>query len=65
MENSDSFQAYPGKLAKQVLFDGTKRATGVRVDTAGTEYVLSAKKEVILAAGVVGYTFWLSGRELC
>lgn len=65
MENPDSFQTYPGTLAKQVLFDGAKRATGVRVDTAGTEYVLSAKKEVILAAGVVGYTFWLSGRELC
>ncbi|BCR89569.1 GMC family oxidoreductase [Aspergillus chevalieri] len=52
MKNSDSFQTYPGTLAKQVLFDGAKRATGVRVDTAGTEYVLSAKKEVILAAGV-------------
>lgn len=57
MENSDSFQVYPGTLAKQVLFDGAKKATGVRVNTAGTEFVLSAKKEVILAAGVVGYMF--------
>ncbi|CAD6442953.1 41bc22b2-53f8-4e3f-aa10-f22bb75edc66 [Sclerotinia trifoliorum] len=41
---------YPNTLAKQILFDG-KKATGVRVNTAGWEYILSAKKEVILAAG--------------
>ncbi|KAH8703285.1 glucose-methanol-choline oxidoreductase [Talaromyces proteolyticus] len=42
---------YPETLAKKVLFDGTK-AIGVLVDTSGAEYVLSAKKEVIVSAGV-------------
>lgn len=41
---------YPQTLAKKVLFEGTK-ATGVLVDTSGTEYVLSANKEVIISAG--------------
>ena len=45
---------HPLTLAKQILFDTTsanKKATGVRVDTAGISYVLSARKEVILSAG--------------
>ena len=50
-----SLQIYQRTLAKQILFDG-KTATGVRVVTAGTSYVLSAKKEVILAAGPVSQT---------
>lgn len=41
-------------LAKQILFDSNKKATGVRVDTAGISYVLSARKEVILTAGAFG-----------
>lgn len=39
-------------LAKRILFTGTV-ATGVTVDTAGAVYTLSARKEVILAAGSV------------
>lgn len=39
--------------AKRILFDG-KTATGVVVTTQGLEYTLSARKEVILAAGVFG-----------
>lgn len=38
-------------LAKKILFDENRSATGVSVDTAGKKYVLSAKKEVILSAG--------------
>jgi choline dehydrogenase len=42
---------YPHSQATKILFDGTT-ATGVRVDTNGTIYTLSASKEVILSAGV-------------
>jgi choline dehydrogenase len=38
-------------LAKTIVFDAQKRATGVVVDTAGKRYTLSAKREVILSAG--------------
>ncbi|KAI9786522.1 MAG: hypothetical protein M1816_007904 [Peltula sp. TS41687] len=38
-------------LAKRILFDGNKVATGVLVDTEGAKYTLSAKKELILSAG--------------
>ncbi|KAI1126139.1 putative glucose-methanol-choline oxidoreductase [Nemania abortiva] len=44
---------YQLTMAKQVLFNG-KTATGVVVDTEGLQYTLSARKEVILAAGVFG-----------
>lgn len=39
-------------LAKKVVFDDKKTATGVRVSTGGKQYTLSAKKEVILSTGV-------------
>ncbi|TGJ84435.1 hypothetical protein E0Z10_g4322 [Xylaria hypoxylon] len=38
-------------LAKRVLFDGQKRATGVMVDTQGLQYTIRARKEVIVSAG--------------
>ncbi|KAI1404103.1 GMC oxidoreductase [Hypoxylon fuscum] len=41
-------------MAKKVLFDDSKSATGVLVDTAGMEYTISARKEVILSGGVIG-----------
>lgn len=41
---------YTESLAKRILFNG-KTAAGVRVDTGGKEYVLSATKEIILSAG--------------
>jgi hypothetical protein len=40
-------------MAKQVLFDGNKTATGVVVETGGFNYTLSANKEIILSAGAV------------
>lgn len=46
-----ALKVHPLTLAKQILFDANTKATGVRVDTAGDSYVLSASKEVILAAG--------------
>ncbi|KAK4452511.1 glucose-methanol-choline oxidoreductase [Podospora aff. communis PSN243] len=48
------YTIYHLTLAKKVLFDGNKTATGVVVDTLGAKYTLSAKKEVILSAGVFG-----------
>lgn len=41
-------------LAKKIIFNKDREATGVLVDTAGVEYVLSARKEVILSSGVFG-----------
>ncbi|KAI1374268.1 GMC oxidoreductase [Hypoxylon crocopeplum] len=38
-------------LAKRVVFDGQKRATGVLVDTQGLQYTIRARKEVIVSAG--------------
>ena len=42
---------YPLTLAKKILFDEDKKATGVMIDFGGLPYSLSAKKEVILSAG--------------
>lgn len=44
---------YLRTLAKKILFDTNKTANGVLVETNGAEYTISAKKEVILSAGVV------------
>ena len=46
-----ALKVHPLTLAKQILFDANKKATGVRVDTAGVSYILSASKEVIVSAG--------------
>ena len=51
--SSSTLQVYQQTLAKMILFDENKTATGVSVVTAGREYTLSARKEVILAAGPV------------
>ena len=47
-----ALMVYPLAMAKQILFDANKKATGVVVETEGLSYVLSASKEVILSAGV-------------
>ena len=44
---------YQRTLAKSLILNDTRVATGVVVDTFGKTYSLSAKKEVIVAAGVV------------
>lgn len=51
--DTTSLKVYTNTLAHKVLFDGQKAATGVLVETDGGTYTLSAKKEVILSAGVV------------
>ena len=51
---------YHSTLAKKIVFDDEKRATGVLVAAKGQvdyKFVLSAKREVIVSAGVAGYPF--------
>ena len=43
---------YKSTLAKRILFENGE-ATGVSVNSGGIEYQISARKEVILSAGVV------------
>ena len=50
---TSSLQVYKQTLAKNVIFDANKTATGVNVQTVNELYTLSARKEVILAAGAV------------
>ncbi|RDL41345.1 uncharacterized protein BP5553_01324 [Venustampulla echinocandica] len=52
LSKNSQLQVYKTSLAKQILFDSNKRATGVLVDTAGVKYNLLARKEVIVSAGV-------------
>lgn len=49
-----ALKVHPLTQAKRILFDDNKKATGVRVSTAGVSYVISARKEVILSAGCYG-----------
>ena len=52
--NNSHFRVYKNTIAKKILFDGTT-ATGVQVETDGLSYTLSARKEVIVSAGVVSH----------
>ena len=49
-----NYVVYQTTMAKKIMFDANKKATGVVVDTEGREYTLAATKEVILTAGVFG-----------
>ncbi|RDW60603.1 glucose-methanol-choline oxidoreductase [Coleophoma cylindrospora] len=49
-----NYSVYQSTMAKKILFDTSKKATGVVVDTQGRVYTLSATKEVIVSAGVFG-----------
>ncbi|KAI1805627.1 putative GMC oxidoreductase [Daldinia bambusicola] len=51
--NYPEYTVYQSAMAKKIVFDGTK-ATGVLVDTQGFEYTISARKEVVVSAGVFG-----------
>ncbi|KAI0420752.1 putative glucose-methanol-choline oxidoreductase [Xylaria grammica] len=51
--NTDLY-LYHLTLAKKILFDDEKKATGVVVNTLGAQYTLTANKEVIVSAGVFG-----------
>lgn len=48
-------QVYQSTLVKRILFEKQK-ATGVLVNKAGGTYTISARKEVLLAAGPVSQT---------
>jgi choline dehydrogenase-like flavoprotein len=58
LEKTTNLNVYKSTLAKKILFNGS-RATGVAVDTAGVQYVLSAAKEVIVSAGAVSLHYIL------
>ena len=49
-----NYKVYQSTMAKKILFDAHKKATGVLVDTQGRQYTLRATKEVILSSGVFG-----------
>ncbi|RAL67416.1 hypothetical protein DID88_008171 [Monilinia fructigena] len=51
---SPDLKVYTLSLAKKILFDENKKATGVLVETGGYPFTLTANKEVILSAGVFG-----------
>lgn len=46
-------KVYPHTLAKKILFDAGKKATGVDVETFDKTYTLSAKREIIVSSGAV------------
>ena len=50
---STGLKVYQHTLAKKILFDSKKKATGVVVVTGNDRYTLSAKKEIIVSAGAV------------
>ncbi|KAL8800725.1 MAG: hypothetical protein Q9182_004968 [Xanthomendoza sp. 2 TL-2023] len=49
---TSTLQVYQRTLAKKIVFDSGKRVKNVLVETAGVMYELSARKEIILSAGV-------------
>jgi len=48
---SPNLIVFPLTLAKKILFDSTKTAIGVQVNTEGLTYNIGVKKEVIVSAG--------------
>ncbi|KAB2570007.1 Dehydrogenase patE [Lasiodiplodia theobromae] len=49
--SNTNLKVYLRTLAKKIIFDSSKKATGVQVETAGVTYTLNATKEVIVSAG--------------
>lgn len=54
LTETNNLAIYKNTLAKRVLFDATKKAIGIVVNSGGITYQLNATKEVILSAGAVG-----------
>lgn len=51
-ENRTNLKVYQLTMAKQILFDDNKKATGVLVEAASVApFVLTAKREVVVSAG--------------
>ncbi|KAL9637141.1 MAG: hypothetical protein Q9204_001985 [Flavoplaca sp. TL-2023a] len=51
LRQTTNLNFYKTTLVKKIILQNCKVATGVLVDTAGVEYTISARKEVILSAG--------------
>ncbi|KAF2087994.1 GMC oxidoreductase [Saccharata proteae CBS 121410] len=49
--DNQNLKVYTGTLAKKILFNSNKTATGVEVESAAITYKIHASKEVILSAG--------------
>ena len=49
-----NLKVYSRTLAKRILFNDSKRATGVLVQADGKTFILGARGEVVLSAGAVG-----------
>lgn len=47
----DNLKIFTLTMAKSIVFDADKKATGVKVETALLPYILKATKEVIVSAG--------------
>lgn len=53
LTHTTNLNFYKSTLAKRIILENCEVATGVLVNTAGVEYTLSARREVILSAGAV------------
>ncbi|KAJ4303197.1 hypothetical protein N0V90_002090 [Kalmusia sp. IMI 367209] len=51
LKQTTNLNLYKDTLAKKILFDGNKKATGALVESGGVEFPLTANKEVIVSAG--------------
>lgn len=56
MQKQSNLNVYQQTLAKRIIFDNNKKATGVIVNSGGSNYQLNATKEVIVSAGTVMFT---------
>lgn len=53
LAKTNSLNIFTRTLAKKILFNDDKKATGVTVSTDGFEWKIDAKKEVIVSAGAM------------
>ncbi|KAE8378264.1 choline dehydrogenase [Aspergillus bertholletiae] len=51
LPTTSKLSVYPNTLAKKIVFNENKQATGVDVETAGQKYSIRAAREVIVCAG--------------
>jgi len=51
--HSERLNIFTRTIATKILFDESKRATGVLLNTDGFRWKITANKEVIVSAGVV------------
>lgn len=58
MQSTTNLVVYKSTMAKRIIFSSSNatHATGVLVNTAGTQYAILANREVIISAGAVSLT---------